>query len=276
MADLVQKVTGTPYLFDHRGLMADEYADAEVWRRGSALYDATQRLERRFIERAAGVVVLTERYGSALSGMGKRLSVIPCAVDLGRFYPGPTEKPRPFDLVYAGAWSGLYLVEETLRFFETYRTLQPAARMLLLVAEGSDLGSLPAGVEARHPTADEVPGLLRQARAGLSLRREGRAQVAASPVKVSEYLASGLLVVSSTGVGDLDLLLPERRVGVVIRDFSEASLEAAATGLIRLLDEGRAAESRCRELAEERYALENAIDRYDRAYRGILETRGKA
>ena len=99
--------------------------------------------------------------------------------------------------------------------------------------------------------------------------------MAASPVKVSEYLASGLLVVSSAGVGDLDLLLTERRVGVVIRDFSKASVKAAAGELVRLLHEGRAAEGRCRQLAEEQYALEDAIDRYDRVYRGILETRGK-
>jgi hypothetical protein len=62
MADLASMASGTPYIFDHRGLMAEEYADSKLWARGGARYTFVNRLEARFLRRAAGVVVLSDRY----------------------------------------------------------------------------------------------------------------------------------------------------------------------------------------------------------------------
>jgi glycosyltransferase involved in cell wall biosynthesis len=269
VAEIVRVLGGTPYLFDHRGLMAEEFADAGIWRRGGFLYRLTSRMEDRFLRKAAAVVVLTAKYAAELSR--PRVTVIPCAVDLNRFHPPARSVERPFDLVYAGSWSGLYLAQEMLHFFEACRRLRPAARFLVVVPKGTTLGSLPEGVEACNAAPAEVPALLRQARGGVSLRRAGRAQIAAAPVKVSEYLASGLAVVSSPGVGDLDEVLVARRVGIVVPRFDVAALEEAARSLYELVDDTELGD-RCRRLAEERYAVEAAADAYDAAYRSISES----
>lgn len=271
LADLSRIWKGTPYLFDHRGLMAEEYADAGIWRRGGLLYRVTEEFERRFVRHSARVVVLTETCRNELAQPAGRVTVIPCAVDLQTFCPPDPSVSRPFDLVYAGAWSGLYLRDETIRFFEAFRRLRPAARMLLLVPASSDVDSVPPSVEIRHPAPEEVPTLLRAARAGVSLRQPGRAQRAASPVKVSEYLASGLPVVSSAGVGDLDALLPRTQTGVITTGFSTEELGDAAKKLSRLLEEGSVTVNRCRRVAEECYGLPGAIEAYDRVYREILQ-----
>jgi glycosyltransferase involved in cell wall biosynthesis len=190
-------------------------------------------------------------------------------VDLQRFQPAAPGTPREFDLVHAGSWSGLYLVRETLQFFEAYRELRPDARLLVLVPRAADVGTAPPGVEIRSVPPHAVPPLLARARAGLSLRRAGRAQVAASPVKVSEYLACGLPVVSTTGVGDLDRLLLERRVGVLVPGFSPDELRAAARSLVELQGDAELL-SRCRRLAEETFALDAAVASYDGVYRAAL------
>jgi glycosyltransferase involved in cell wall biosynthesis len=258
-----------PFVFDLRGRMADEYADAGIWPAGGWMYRQVERWEATFVEEAAGTVVLTDRFGAELQERAARLAVIPCAVDLVRFPARPAGSSPPFDLVYAGSWSGLYLADEVLRFFVRLRELRPPARMLLLVPRAAELRGLPAGVEARTARPEEVPALLATARAGISLRRPGRAQVAASPVKISEYLACGLPVLTSAGVGDLDLLVPQRRVGVVLRGFGEGEMREGAASLITLLDDPDVAR-RCRAVAEERYALESAVDSYDRLYRSVL------
>jgi glycosyltransferase involved in cell wall biosynthesis len=270
IAYALQKRYGVPFLFDHRGRMADEYADAGIWPAGGVLYRATERWEQRFIRAAAGVVVLTQRLQEEIGTGPNRVTVIPCAVDLARFHPRADDVPAEFDLVYAGSWSGLYLSTEILRFHEAYRRLRPGARLLVLVPRPTEAVAGAAGVEVRVAAPEEVPAFLRRARAGLSLRRPGRAQVAASPVKVSEYLASGLPVVTSAGVGDLDRLVPEDRVGVVLRGFSDDDLQAAARALIALQQEGDALASRCRRLAEDRYDLDQAIRAYDHVYNAIL------
>jgi glycosyltransferase involved in cell wall biosynthesis len=274
MADLATRMSGAPYVFDHRGLMAEEYADSGLWPRGGWLYRVVSRLEARFLRRAAGVVVLTERYRDEL-GPDPRIEVIPCAVDLSVFRP--TQDPeRPYDLVYAGSWSGLYLADEMLRFFSALRCVRPHGRFLVLAPPGQPLPVPGNGVEAIHATPDQVPRLLTRARAGVSLRRPGRAQVAAAPVKVSEYLASGLPVVSSAGVGDLDTLLPSTGTGVLLQGFSDGDMYRAAAELARLIDLGRPVVDRCRRLAEKRYSLEIAIDNYAAVYRRVLASRGSS
>jgi glycosyltransferase involved in cell wall biosynthesis len=216
------------------------------------------------------VVVLTERLKDDLAGHGAEMTVVPCAVDLDAFAPPQVGQPQPYDLVYAGSWSGLYLSREMLAFFEAYRRRRPEARLLVLTPGARERGEAPSGIEFRDAFPDEVPALLRTARAGLSFRRPGRAQRAASPVKVSEYLACGLPVVSSAGVGDLDELLPRTRTGLVVPGFSAEELDRGAHALCALLDEGPAVAERCRGLAEERFGLPAAIEAYDRAYRAAL------
>lgn len=271
MADLATRISGAPYVFDHRGLMAEEYADSGLWPRGGWLHRLVSSLEARFLRRAAGVVVLTERYRNELSS-GPRIAVIPCAVDLSVFRP-TEDLERPYDLIYAGSWSGLYLADQMLRFVSVFRRLRPDARFLVLAPPGQPLPDQANGVEAIHATPDQVPRLLKQARAGLSLRRPGRAQVAAAPVKVSEYLASGLPVLSSVGVGDLDTLLPSTKTGVLLQGFSDEEMYRAAAELAGLIDLGRPVVDRCRHLAEKRYSLETAIDNYAAVYRQVLTNR---
>lgn len=268
IAEILKKLTGIPYLFDHRGIMADEFADAGIWRRGGILYRMTDFCESWFIRHAVAVVVLTHALANELVDQVRRLAVIPCAVDIQRFQPAEQADSRPFDLVYAGSWTGLYLSDTMLRFFEAYRRIRKHASMLVVTRSPTDSANERQSVTFRHARSDEMPFILRTARAGLSLRRPGRAQMAASPVKVGEYLASGLPFVSTAGVGDIDSLIMSRRVGVLLHDLDDTALNRAAHELIQLTDSPDTAVN-CRRVAEEHFALPLAIARYDGLYREI-------
>ncbi|OFV89015.1 MAG: hypothetical protein A2V74_00940 [Acidobacteria bacterium RBG_16_70_10] len=273
IAELVRLVTGVPYVFDFRGLLAEEYADSGLWKRDGLLFHLTNAFEGRFLRSAAAVVVLTKRLQRELGDAGTPATVIPCAVDLAAFRPADAGQPRPFDLVYSGSWSGRYLVDRVLQFFAAYRAVRPEARLLLLLRGSEGDGPLAEGVERRSVGPEEVPAQLRQARAGLCFLPSGRAQGAASPVKVSEYLACGLPVVSTPGVGDLDTLLPETRTGVVLHDMSPAAFEEAVRGLVRLLGDGDTA-ARCRALAERVFDLQGAVATYARVYQAVRSSSG--
>jgi len=268
----LSRALGVPYVFDHRGLMAEEFADAGIWPRGGALFRATSWWERRFISTAAQIVVLTDRLATELH-QPDRIAVIPCAVDLGRFFPAPTTTQKEFDLVHAGSLSGLYSASEVMRFCRRYRVERPDARMLLLVPPAQPLPAPEPGVDARHAEPESVPKLLRACCAGLSFRRPGRAQVAASPVKVAEYWATGLPVVTLAGVGDLDALVEAHRAGVTLTTASEGELDRGVRELAALVAESEATAQRCRSLAETHFSLPTAVDRYDRVYRRALAAR---
>src|SRR2546428_4651985 len=57
----IKKRFGLKLIFDLRGLMAEEYVDAEHWREGSIAYRLTKAMERRALAAADGFVTLTER-----------------------------------------------------------------------------------------------------------------------------------------------------------------------------------------------------------------------
>jgi glycosyltransferase involved in cell wall biosynthesis len=301
MAMLARMFAPCRTIFDVRGLMAEEYADAGVWREGSSVYRAVKWLERAGLRRADQVVVLTERMRAWLSESGlaraEKVTVIPCCVGLARFEGDGAKDDESaaernvidegggerFEVVYAGAATGLYLLEEMARFFLAVRELRP--RALFRVLTRSDAGHVSEVLKRAGLSEEEfrvgavepsqVPAYLKRARLGLSFRKASFSQIAASPTKIPEYLAAGLPAVSNEGIGDTDELLECERVGVVVRGFTREDYAAAAERAVSLAEDA-GAHARCVEAARRHFDLVTVGGaRYLSVYRRIaseLET----
>jgi glycosyltransferase involved in cell wall biosynthesis len=301
MALLARWLAPCRTIFDVRGLMAEEYADAGVWREGSKVYRAVKWLERAGLHRADQVVVLTERMRAWLSESGlaraEKVTVIPCCVGLSRFEGDEVKSNESvaernvideggaerFEVVYAGAATGLYLLEEMARFFLAVRELRPRAFFRVLtrsdaghvseVLKRAGLSEEEFRVGAVEPS--EVPVYLKRARLGLSFRKASFSQIAASPTKIPEYLAAGLPAVSNEGIGDTDELLESENVGVVVRGFTRENYAEAAARAVSLAEDADA-RARCAEAARRHFDLVTVGGaRYLSVYRRIaseLET----
>lgn len=304
MALLARTLAPCRTIFDVRGLMAEEYADAGVWREGSKVYRAVKWLERVGLRRADQVVVLTERMRAWLSESGlalaEKVTVIPCCVGLSRFEgdgakddesvaergvidEGVAERNERFEVVYAGAATGLYLLEEMARFFLAVRELRPRAFFRVLTR--SDAGHVSESLKRAGLSTEEfrvgavepseVPAYLKRARLGLSFRKASFSQIAASPTKIPEYLAAGLPAVSNAGIGDTDELLERERVGIVVRGFTREDYAEAAARAVSLAEDADA-RARCGDAARRHFDLVTVGGaRYLSVYRRIaseLET----
>lgn len=284
MALLAQRLARSGrVIFDVRGLMADEYADAGVWLAGSPAFRAVKWLERLGIEKADQVVVLTDRMRTWLIERGwasaEKIEVIPCCTKMSRF-TAPVEPSRApealqrVEAVYAGSVTGLYLLEEIGRFFLAFQAFRPKALLRILTTSPPEAAAerlRQAGLRdddfwigAAAPT--EVAAYLRRATVGLSFRKATFSQIAASPTKIPEYLAAGLPVVANAGIGDSDELLRGERVGIVIEDFTADAYQQAAAQLNALLGEPELIE-RCRLVARRYFDLATVGGvRYRRVY----------
>jgi glycosyltransferase involved in cell wall biosynthesis len=290
MALLARAFARCRVVFDIRGLMADEYADAGVWAEGSLPYRMVKRLERAGISRADQLVVLTRRMRDWLVGQrlapAEKIEVIPCCVDFSRYAGGSagavTQKAERFEVVYAGSATGLYLLEEMGRFFAELRAREPRAYLRILTKSPATEAAAVlrrAGLSEEDfwiggVPAAEVPRYLEGARLGLSFRKPTFSQIAASPTKIPEYLAAGLPVVSNAGIGDTDDLIGRERVGVLVSEFTPAALGRAAEAALALCaDEGAAA--RCVAAARAHFDL-SAVGgaRYLAVYRRLEEAAG--
>lgn len=287
---------GVKLIFDVRGLMAEEYVDAEHWIKGSIPYRLTKTVERRALAGADAIVTLTERIWPIISewdGLrGREVihEVIPCCVDLDLFKFRAEARARcreklnlgdRFTLVYSGSLDGWYLTEKMADFFAQFLNKQPEAHLLWLTTGShqrirelmNDRKIDSSSYSVHSMSAAEVPEYLSAADAGIAFIKRCLSKIASSPTKHGEYLACGLPLVINPGIGDSDNLVDYWRVGVMVRDFSDDEYSKAAFAVDELVrnPEMRAA---ARAVAERLFDLrEVGAKRYADLYQRVLTSK---
>lgn len=290
IALLLRRLVRKPFIFDIRGLMAEEYEDAGRWTRGSVAFRLTKRVERAAIERAAGLVVLTHAVQRRLFPVAPAapLEVIPCCVDDRRLRVDRARRAEdrasvgvrdgPL-LVYVGKFTGWYMHEEIARFFAAAWRREPDAALLVLTQseplimrrELDRLGVPEDRATMFRAPHDEVARWLSAADIALSFVRPVPSKVASSPTKVGEYLAAGLPVLSTSGIGDSSVLIERERVGVLLHAHDARAHQRAWDEMRRLLDDP-ALGDRCRRVARDHLSLADVgIPRYRRLYERVAE-----
>ena len=293
----LKKRFGLKLIFDLRGLMADEYVDANHWRRGGVRYRITKRMERRALAGADGIVTLTEKVWpeikswDALRDREVLHEVVPCCVDLGlfRFDPAAREQRRAelgiqnrLVLVYSGSIGGWYLTEQMTDFFAALLLKQPDAHFLWLTQGSAEMISdlmNKRGISTTQYTVlsaapSEVWSYLSAGDAGIAFYKPAFSRMATSPVKIAEYLACGLPLVINAGIGDSDTLITSERIGALVRNFNQDEYVEAANiveGLVGHADQTR---RRAREIAERIFDVRRVgVQRYGRLYENVLASK---
>src|SRR5687768_17554872 len=138
MAVLVRKLSAQKpkILFDIRGFVPEEYADAGVWRKDGFLFRVAKSVERWIMKESDGFVVLTEAARDALfpesrddgfENHGRPVEVIPCSVDFRDRFGAEQSAIRDRMrsqlgvnhrrvIVHVGALVGLYLAADIVEF----------------------------------------------------------------------------------------------------------------------------------------------------------------
>jgi glycosyltransferase involved in cell wall biosynthesis len=283
----------TKMIFDVRGLMAEEYVDAEHWREGGVPYRLTKATERRILAATDGIVTLTERIWpiirewEGLRGRAVHHEVIPCCVDLSLFQFSDEDRARRrselglgdrFTMVYSGSLDGWYLTEEMADFFASFLKHNHDAHLLWLTTGSHDrvreLMSIrnvePGNFSVLSTAASEVPSYLAAADVGLAFIKQCISKVASSPTKNGEYLACGLPLVINAGVGDSDALIDDWKAGVLIENFTEEEYVEAGRYIEAMVAEP-GARKQARLVAERLFDL-NVIgaERYASLYKRVL------
>lgn len=288
----VKRSLGTKMIFDLRGLMAEEYVDAQHWRKDSVPYKITKAAERRVFQETDAVVTLTERIWpiikdwDGLRGRDVHHAVIPCCVDLSLFKFSDEDRARRrtelglgdrFTIVYSGSLDGWYLTEEMADFFATFRRTRPDAHMVWLTNGSHD--RVKELMKSREVPDDcfsvlsvparEVPSYLSAADAGLSFIKNCFSKIASSPTKNAEYLACGLPLIINAGIGDSDALIDDWNAGVLLEDLTDTDYAEAATFIEAMAAKPDTRKS-ARAIAERLFDLQTVgVERYAALYERV-------
>src|SRR3954452_8062813 len=237
MALSARHATRGELLFDIRGFWADERVEGGLWRPGGALYRLAKRCERSFFAEADAIVTLTDAsLPHVRAWAGERsvpIEVIPTCVDVERF-SGRPERPGGPHVVWSGSIGTWY------RFDLDPRLAAALSLPLTVITRQATqarrlLGGHPASVRTAAP--DRMPADLFAGDIGLCLYRSSFSRVATAPTRFAEYLAAGMPVVVTRGVGDLEAIVEDRGVGVVLQGDDDGSLAAAAGRVRALVDD---------------------------------------
>ena len=293
IAMALKKRSPLKMIFDVRGLMAEEYVDANHWREGGVPYRLTKTMERRALQAADGVVTLTERVWPVIKdweGLRDREvihEVVPCCADLELFRFSEEERGQAkerlnlrdrFVLVYSGSVGGWYLADKMADFFVELARTRPNSHFLWLT--GGSRSLIERLMSERGLNADQftvcavrsldMPMYLSAADLGIAFYKPALSRLATSPVKLAEYLACGLPVVINAGVGDSDTLISTERVGAVVRRFDEIEYrEVLSTIGAMVSTETR---QRARKVAEQFFDVRRVgVERYARLYERLLD-----
>lgn len=285
-------------IFDVRGLLAEEYVEAEHWSKGSIPYRLTKSMELRALAASEGVVTLTKKIWSVIENWeglrGRQVvhEVIPCCADLELFkFRFEDRRQRRaelglgdrFTIVYSGSIGSWYLSDKLADFFVQLLEHRHDAHFLWLTPGDSAIirklmnarGIKSAQYTVRSAASVEVPSYLSASDLGIAFYKPGFSKRATSPVKVTEYLACGLPLVINTGIGDLDSLVTNEQLGALVDDFAAPEYAKVIATIEQLARDQETMRARARAAAERFFDVrEVGIERYARLYEQVLAAPG--
>ena len=280
----VNRLTGTPFIFDMRALWPEELITAGRLQRGSIVHKVLNRLEKVCLRDAAAVVSLTDAAVEYLQNQypaelkGQRIAVIPTCADLQRFKR--SDKPLS-ERVYGcvgTVLSGWFLMDWLAALFSSVAQNDPEAQFEVVTRDDAETvraaldidGKLGDRLSIFSSTSESVHEALQKQSTSVMFFTSGTSKLGSAPTRLGEALGCGVPVVANEGVGDVADIICRYNVGVIVKDGSEASM-ATALDELETLRSDLDLPTRCRKAAEEVFSLEAGTDAYRMLYAEILE-----
>ncbi len=289
---------GIPFLFDMRGLFADERKESGNWNIKNPVYKTIykwfKKKEISFFKNADYIISLTEKGKEIIrkeiipSGLSN-IEVIPCCVDMHKFDYTPfnfdieNKKKKELNIpdgskvfTYLGSVGTWYLLDEMIEFFKLLSIQIPNSIFLFIsneppaiieeaiIRKGADKNRF----RLTSQPSSMVPEYLSISDWGLFFILPVFSKKASSPTKLAEFLAMGIPVISNSGVGDVDNIVLNNNAGIIVKGTDNNSFDEA---IQRIISYERKEPSFYRAVSEKYFDVKIGIGRYNTVYKKILE-----
>ncbi|MCS7076313.1 MAG: glycosyltransferase [Bacteroidia bacterium] len=293
----LKKKHGVKFIFDMRGLWADERVEGGLWNLSNPayriVYNYFKRKERQFLQYADYTISLTENAKQEIlswRGMNNILiQVIPCCADLNHFNPENIHekdklllkrrlsiKEKQKVIGYLGSLGTWYMLDEMLDWFKVFLEYQPDAVFLFITPDNPDLVYQKASaieiaqdkIIVQESKREQVPLYLSLFDASLFFIKPTYSKKGTSPTKQGELMGMNIPIICNTGVGDVDSIVKKTHSGILIEHFSREEYQKSIEALLDMLNKSR---SHIRAGAMSIYSLERGVQLYQEVYQKISQ-----
>lgn len=290
---IARKIFNKKFIFDCRGLWADERLDNKSWNKKSYIhfltYNFFKKLENSFFRHSDHNVVLTSNVRNFLIKNKNfneiKFSVIPCCANFNHFKILEPSKIMikkeilgisNYDLIigYFGSISNIYHPDEMIKFFQFCKRIQ---KKTIIIFFSDSFDYLKNNTNKFNELSvkdyllinsnyEDLPIYYNICDLTLSFVKKTVARKATSPTKIGESLACGVPVISNKGIGDLDNQLNFYNFSNVdVNKDEELKNISLKIENFKSLDR-----EKIRNSSKKYYDLEIAIVKYEEIYKKLL------
>lgn len=242
---------GTKFIFDMRGLWADERVDGGLWPQTNFLYKRIynffKKKEIAFLKKADHTISLTYNAKKEilswpqLTSIDIPITVIPCCVDTAHFNPSKISKQDIVTLkgklqiksdqniiAYYGSIGTWYLLTEMLSYYKQLLQKKPNTIFLFVTPDSQDSilkVSRSMDIQDNHlriisAKRSEMPAYIALCDYSIFFIKPSYSKKASSPTKQGEIMSMGKPVICNSNVGDTDLIIHQYHSGYAIDSFT--------------------------------------------------------
>ncbi|HQV77036.1 MAG TPA: glycosyltransferase [Chitinophagales bacterium] len=283
------------FVFDMRGLWADERVDGKLWKLKNPIFKLVyayfKKKEKLFLEQADCTISLTYNAKNEIHSWKHidnnpiKMDVIPCCVDLNLFNPINIEPSKTqqlkkelnieqndFVLMYLGSIGTWYMLDEMLAYFSVLKEAKNEAKFLFItkdeharIRKTAEKYGVLNDIRIRPGNREEIPSLISLAHFSIFFILPSYSKKASSPTKQGEIMAMGIPIICNTNVGDTDKIVQDYSSGILVEHFTEIDYKNAMVKMNLSFNENEIIAG-----AKDYFSLENGVQKYADVYATIL------
>lgn len=290
IAYIVNKIIKIPYVLDLHGVVAEEYLEFSNQRRiNLSHYDYLKYIEATSAKHASKVICVSQFFKKYLMKTynikNQKLYVVPCNINVDHidFNINIREKIRQEQkiegknvFIYNGSFTSYQCIEEMVEFFKKIRLVNKNSFFIFLITSNHNKvlalfkkKEIPLeSFVIKSVPHKEVKNYQMASDYGIIIRNDSLVNKVASPTKLFEYLSTGLKIVGTNNIGDINEIPTEKFLFDYDSLFDKDSIFENVIDKFYVTNR-YANFSKAREFLENNFLWDNYLELYHQIFSGV-------
>ncbi len=272
------------FIFDNRGVFIDEEIYKGRLKINSIKVKFLRKLEKLMIKRADAIVVVSNAFKDLLElnfenkeqSLEEKITIIPNGTEILEMNEKLIDEDDrdSFIGIYAGSTAKWQSIPDIISLCRVGIKKFSNFKLKIFTYDDPNIirkhflkeKNLESAIEIAMLDSARVKDHLQSGNFGILLRENHLLNKVSCPLKFAEYLAAGLPVLISEGVGDTKNIINKYKVGIVIYNNN---YDKALSEMSELVSDP-SIRNRCREVAKKEFNLSHSIYLYKKVYQELL------